>query len=158
MHDNFDAMLANEGGWPQLDSKGHCNLGGNLLTSMERCSGLSQGNMANTYLVSMRKCEDSKGPNMACHSPVIETGITMTVIDDSAPGPDRMYDSVQELYANMESDEKMFYGCCTVCHGLRDPGGFMQSQWRGITLAMFECAWPDASERQMVAEFLIKMQ
>lgn len=146
-----------EGGWPSLDSKGRCNSGlVNFLTSTQRSSALSQATTANTCLVSLRKCEDPEGPNMAYDPPEIITGQPMPDIDDAALGLDRMYDLVQEIYANMEPGEKMFYERCTVCHGPRDPAGFTRQQWNGILPSMFDRAGLDEGERKMVTDFLMK--
>lgn len=146
-----------EGCWPQLDSKGRCNSGlANFLTSTQASSGLSQATTANTCLVSLRKCTDPEGPNRAYEPPEIVAGTDMAAIDDGKLGLDRMYDLVQELYANMEPGEKMFYERCTVCHGPRDPAGFTQLQWKGILPSMFDRAGLDDGERQMVTDFLMK--
>lgn len=80
------------GGRPQLDSKGHCNSGlVNFITSTQRASGLSQATTANTPLVSLRKCEDPRGPNMAYDNPAIIEDAQIAAIDDDSLGPDRLY-------------------------------------------------------------------
>ncbi len=146
-----------EGGWPQLDSKGRCNSGlVNFVTSTQAASALSQATTANTCLVSLRKCTDPEGPNMAYDPPAIVTDASLAPVDEGALGLDRMYDLVQELYANMEPGEKMFYERCTVCHGPRDPAGFSQQQWKGILPSMFDRAGLDDGERQLVTDFLMK--
>ncbi|MEZ5882342.1 MAG: molybdopterin-dependent oxidoreductase [Paracoccaceae bacterium] len=146
-----------EGGWPQLDSKGRCNSGlVNFITSTQRASGLSQATTANTCLVSMRKCEDPEGPNMAYDKPPILEDVEIAAIDDDKLGLDRIYDLVAALYANMEPGEKIFYERCTVCHGPRDPGGFTQLQWKGITPSMFPRAGLDETEMALVTDFLMR--
>ena len=146
-----------EGGWPQLDSKGRCNSGlVNFVTSTQRSSGLSQATSANTCLVSMKKCEDPDGPNMAYEPPEIITGMEIAAIDDDKLGLERMEELVQAIYADMEPGEKMFYERCTVCHGPRDPGGFTQLQWKGILPSMFARAGLDDGEQSMVTDFLMR--
>ncbi|MFB2533444.1 molybdopterin-dependent oxidoreductase [Paracoccus sp. p3-h83] len=146
-----------EGGWPQLDSKGRCNSGlVNFVTSTQASSGLSAATTANTCLVSMRKCTDPEGPNLAYEPPQIIAGEPLAEIDGDQLGLDRIYDLVQELYAHMEPGERMFYERCTVCHGPRDPAGFTQQQWKGILPSMFERAGLDDDQRQMVTDFLMK--
>jgi len=146
-----------EGGWPQLDSKGRCNSGlVNFVTSTQRSSSLSQATSANTTLVSLRKCVDPEGPNMAYDKPAIIDNMQIAKIDERVLGLDRMFDLVASLYANMEPGEKMFYERCTVCHGPRDPGGFTQLQWKGILPSMFPRAGLDDGEIALVTDFLMR--
>ena len=67
-----------------------------------------------------------------------------------------MADLVESLYADMEPGERIFYQRCTVCHGPRDPGGFTQLQWRGITPSMFPRAGLDDDEAALVTDFLMR--
>ena len=146
-----------EGCWPSLDSKGRCNSGlVNFLTSTIKSSGLSQATTANTCLASIRKCEDSEGPNMAYEKPPIIDGIEMAAIDDADLQLDRLDALVEALYAEMGPGEKMFYERCTVCHGPRDVGAFTQLQWKAITPSMFPRAGLDDGEQALVMDFLMK--
>lgn len=146
-----------EGGWPQLDSKKRCNSGlVNFITSSRRSSGLSQATSANTCLVSMKKCTDPEGPNKAYDPPRIERKAAYTPVVEDALGLDRIYAITENLMAEMEPGEKIFYERCTVCHGPRDPAQFTQLQWKGITQSMFPRAGLDEQERGMVLDFLLK--
>ncbi|WP_415184489.1 molybdopterin-dependent oxidoreductase [Phaeovulum sp.] len=146
-----------EGGWPQLDSKGRCNSGlANFLTSSQKSSGLSQATTANTCLVSIKKCEDPEGPNMAYDKPAIIDDMEITEIDDDLLNLDRIDALVEALYADMSPGEKMFYERCTVCHSPRDPAAFTQLQWKSITPSMFPRAGLDADEETLVMDFLMK--
>lgn len=145
-----------EGAWPQLDSKGRCNSGlANFLTSTQRSSGLSQATSANTCLISMRKCEDPEGPNTAYDKPAIIEDAEMPELADEQLGLDRITALTEALYADMSPGEKLFFERCTVCHGPRDPGGFTQLQWKGITPSMFPRAGLDESEQALVMEYLM---
>jgi len=146
-----------EGGWPSLDSKGRCNSGlANFLTSTQKSSGLSQATTANTCLVSIKKCEDPDGPNMAYDKPAILDNVEVAAIDDATLGLDRIAALVENLYADMSEGEKMFYERCTVCHSPRDPGAYTQLQWKSITQSMFPRAGLDDNEQKIVMEFLMK--
>lgn len=146
-----------EGGWPQLDSKGRCNSGlVNFLTATTRSSGLSQATTANTCLVSLRKCEDPEGPNMAYDKPAIIEDYQVAAIDDSELALDRIYDIVASLYADMSEGERTFYERCTVCHSPRDPAGYTQLQWKAITQSMFPRAGLEGEEAKAVMDFLME--
>ncbi|MEM9577798.1 MAG: molybdopterin-dependent oxidoreductase [Pseudomonadota bacterium] len=146
-----------EGAWPQLDSKGRCNSGlVNFLTSTQRSSGLSEATTANTTLVSMRKCEDPEGPNMAYEKPAIIEDMELASIDEDALGLDRLYDLTESLLADMSPGEKIFYERCTVCHGPREVSHFTQLQWKGITPSMFPRAGLDEAEAALVMEYLME--
>lgn len=145
-----------EGGWPSLDSKGRCNSGlVNFLTSTQKSSGLSQATTANTCLVSMRRCEDPDGPNMAYEKPAIIEGVELAAISDDDLKLDRLDALVEALYADMSPGEKMFFERCTVCHGPRDVGAFTQLQWKAITPSMFPRAGLDEAEAALVMDFLM---
>ncbi|MES0882446.1 molybdopterin-dependent oxidoreductase [Roseibium sp. SCP14] len=146
-----------EGCWPQLDSKGRCNSGlVNFLTSTQRSSGLSEATSVNTVLVSMRKCEDPEGPNLAYEKPDIIDDVALSAIDEDKLGLDRLYDITENLYADMEPGEKIFYERCTVCHGPREVSHFTRQQWKGITPSMFPRAGLDDEEAALVTDFLMK--
>jgi trimethylamine-N-oxide reductase (cytochrome c) len=146
-----------EGGWPQLDSKGRCNSGlVNFITSTQRSSGLSQATTANTALVSMRKCEDPEGPNLAYEPPAIIEDMEIAAIDEDMLGLERIYDLTEKLYADMEPGEKIFFERCTVCHGPREVSHFTQLQWKGITPSMFPRAGLDEAEQALVMDYLMK--
>ncbi len=146
-----------EGCWPSLDSKGRCNSGlVNFLTSTQKSSGLSQATTANTCLVSMRKCEDPDGPNMAYEKPPIIEGAELAAIADDDLNLGRIDALVEALYADMSPGEKMFYERCTVCHGPRDVTAYTQLQWKAITPSMFPRAGLDDAEQALVMDFLMK--
>ncbi|MCW3783300.1 molybdopterin-dependent oxidoreductase [Defluviimonas salinarum] len=146
-----------EGGWPQLDSKGRCNSGlVNFITSTQRASGLSQATSANTVLVSMRKCEDPEGPNLAYDPPAIIEDMEVAALDDEKLGLDRITAITDALYADMDPGEKLFYERCTVCHGPREVSHFTQLQWKGITPSMFPRAGLDEAEQALVMDYLMK--
>ncbi len=146
-----------EGCWPQLDSKGRCNSGlVNFLTSTQRASGLSEATTANTSLISMRKCLDPEGPNLAYEKPAIIEDLDLAEIDQDKLGLDRLYDLTESLYSDMEPGEQIFYERCTVCHGPREVSHFTQQQWKGITPSMFPRAGLDENERALVMDYLMK--
>jgi trimethylamine-N-oxide reductase (cytochrome c) len=146
-----------EGGWPQLDSKGRCNSGlVNFITSTRRSSGLSQATSANTCLVSMRKCVDPEGPNMAYDKPAIIDDMDVAAIDEEALGLDRMEAVTAALMADLSPAERLFYERCTVCHAPREPGHYTQLQWKGITPSMFERAGVDEAEAATIMDFLME--
>lgn len=150
-------MSLYEGAWPDLDSKGRCNSGQiNWITSERPASGLTQATIANTCVASVAKCEDAERPNQAHQKPAILTDYQFAAIDESELGLDRVADIVESLYAEMEEGERIFYQRCTVCHGPRDPGGFTQLQWRGITPSMFPRAGLDDDEAALVTDFLMR--
>lgn len=146
-----------EGCWPSLDSKGRCNSGlVNFLTSTQKSSGLSQATTANTCLVSMRKCEDPEGPNMAYEKPPILEDVQLAAIADDELNLERLDALVEALYADMSPGEKMFYERCTVCHGPRDVAAYTQLQWKAITPSMFPRAGLDEDEQKLVMDFLLQ--
>ena len=150
-------MSLYEGVWPDLDSKGRCNSGQiNWITSERPASGLTQATIANTCVASVAKCEDAERPNQAHKKPPILTDYQFAAVDESELGLDRVAGLVEALYENMEPGERIFYQRCTVCHGPRDPGGFTQLQWRGITPSMFPRAGLDADEAALVTDFLMR--
>lgn len=107
-------------------------------------------------MASVAKCEDAERPNQAYQKPTILTDYQFAAIDESELGLDRVADLVESLYADMEPGERIFYQRCTVCHGPRDPGGFTQLQWRGITPSMFPRAGLDDDEAALVTDFLMR--
>lgn len=146
-----------EGGWPDLDSKGRCNSGLiNWITSERPASGLTQATIANTCVATISKCEDAERPNRAYQPPAILSDYQFAAIDEDALHLDRMAELVEALYAEMEPGERIFYQRCTVCHGPRDPKGFTQLQWRGITPSMFPRAGLDEEEAALVTDFLMR--
>jgi len=150
-------MALYEGAWPDLDSKGRCNSGQiNWITSERPASGLTQATIANTCVASVSKCEDAERPNKAYQKPAILTDYEFAAIDEDELGLDRVADLVESLYADMAPGERIFYQRCTVCHGPRDPKGFTQLQWRGITPSMFPRAGLDEEEAALVTDFLMK--
>ncbi len=146
-----------EGVWPQLDSKGRCNSGlVNFLTSTQRSSGLSNATSANTVLVSMKKCEDPDGPNLAYEKPAIIEDMELAAIDDEALGLERLEALTESLYADMGEGERMFYERCTVCHAPREVTHYTKLQWKGITPSMFPRAGLDDAEAALVMEYLME--
>lgn len=146
-----------EGGWPDLDSKGRCNSGLiNWITSERPASGLTQATIANTCVATISKCEDAERPNRAYQPPAILSDYQFAAIDEDALHLDRMAELVEALYTEMEPGERIFYQRCTVCHGPRDPKGFTQLQWRGITPSMFPRAGLDEEEAALVTDFLMR--
>ncbi|MGB6230611.1 MAG: molybdopterin dinucleotide binding domain-containing protein, partial [Litorimonas sp.] len=138
-----------EGAWPSLDSRGRCNSGlVNFLTSTQRSSGLSQANSANTVLCEMRPCEDPEGPNRAYEPPgiVMQQDVRHAAVDWEAVDADRLSALTENLYAELEPGEKIFYERCTVCHGPREVSHFAENQWKGITPSMFPRAGLDDNE------------
>ena len=107
-------------------------------------------------MASVAKCEDAERPNQAHQNPAILTDYQFAAIDESELGLDRVADIVESLYAEMEEGERIFYQRCTVCHGPRDPGGFTQLQWRGITPSMFPRAGLNDDEAALVTDFLMR--
>ena len=146
-----------EGGWPSIDSKGRCNSGlVNFVTQTQRSTGLSNATSANTALVSIRKCVDPDGPNMAYEKPPIIEDYEVAVIDDSDFNLERIQDIVAQFYTEMSPGERTFYERCTVCHGPKDPGRYTQLQWHAVTQSMFPRAGLEEEERKSVLEFLMK--
>lgn len=146
-----------EGGWPQLDSKGRCNSGlVNFLTSTQPTSGLSQATSANTVLVSLRKCEDPEGPNMAYEKPAIIEDMELAEIDEDKLGLDRLTDLTEALFAEMGPGEKIFFERCTVCHAPREVTHYTRQQWKGITPSMFPRAGLDEEEQALVMDYLMQ--
>ncbi len=146
-----------EGAWPQLDSKGRCNSGLiNFLTSTQPSSGLSQANTANTALVSLRKCEDPDGPNLAYEKPPVIEDYDLAEIDEDMLGLERIQGITENLYADMEPGEKLYFERCTVCHGPREVSHFTRQQWKGITPSMFPRAGLDEQEAELVMDYLMK--
>ena len=105
---------------------------------------------------SLRKCEDPERPNQAYQKPAIIEDHQFAAIDEDALDLGRVAGLVEALYAEMEPDERIFYQRCTVCHGPRDPRGFTQLQWRGITPSMFPRAGLDDEEAKLVMDFLLR--
>lgn len=146
-----------EGCWPQVDSKGRCNSGlVNFLTSSQRSSGLSQATTANTTLVSMKKCDDPDGPNLAYEKPAIIEDMELAAIDDENLGLDRLEALTASLYADMTPGEKIFYERCTVCHAPREVTHYTRQQWKGITPSMFPRAGLEGDEAELVMDYLMK--
>lgn len=77
-------------------------------------------------------------------------------VDEDALDLGRVAGLVEALYAEMEPGERIFYQRCTVCHGPRDPRGFTQLQWRGITPSMFPRAGLEEEEAKLVMDFLLR--
>ncbi|PLX38237.1 MAG: trimethylamine-N-oxide reductase [Hyphomicrobiales bacterium] len=144
-----------EGCWPSLDSKGRDNSGlANFLTSARPASGLSNATTANTVLVSMRKCEDAEGPNLAYDKPAI-VEMELAAIDEEVLGLGRVEGIFEHIMADMTPEEKLFYERCTVCHAPREPSHYTQLQWKAVLPSMFERAGLDDAERATVETFLM---
>ena len=107
-------------------------------------------------MATISKCEDAERPNRAYQPPAIQSDYQFAAIDEDALHLDRMAELVEALYAEMEPGERIFYQRCTVCHGPRDPKGFTQLQWRGITPSMFPRAGLDEEEAALVTDFLMR--
>jgi trimethylamine-N-oxide reductase (cytochrome c) len=145
-----------EGCWPSLDSKGRDNSGlANFLTSSRPASGLSNASTVNTALVSMKKCEDPDGPNMAYEKPAIIEDMELAEIDEDVLGLDRVDAIFEHIMADMGPDEKLFYERCTVCHAPREPSHYTQLQWKAVLPSMFERAGLDDAQRATVEAFLM---
>ncbi len=146
-----------EGAWPQLDSKGRCNNGMvNFLTSSRPSSGLSQATTANTCMASLRKCTDADAGGTKAFDPppiVVKKDLKF---DDKFFGLERAESLRAKATASLSPGEKIFYQRCTVCHGPRDPGGFNEKQWLGITQSMFPRAGLNDDEQKLVLDFLVK--
>jgi trimethylamine-N-oxide reductase (cytochrome c) len=148
-----------EGCWPQLDKKGRCNSGAiNFLTSANAASELSNASVANTCLVSLKKCKDPQGPNTAYDKPTIleAESVKHTQVTDEHVGLERIEGVTERLMASMEPDERLFYASCTVCHAPRVPSHYTQLQWKGILPSMFERAGLNDQEQNAVTDFLMK--
>ncbi|MBP7492507.1 MAG: molybdopterin-dependent oxidoreductase [Rhodoferax sp.] len=146
-----------EGAWPQLDSKGRCNNGlVNFLTSSRGSSGLSQATTANTCLASLRKCTDADAGGTKAFEPPKTVSKKDLSFDESFFGLERAQALRAKSTASLTPGEKIFYQRCTVCHGPRDPGGFNEKQWLGITQSMFPRAGLNEDEQKLVLDFLVK--
>ena len=145
-----------EGAWPQIDSKGRCNNGlVNFLTSSRRASSLTQATTANTCLAYLRKCTDADPGGTKAFEPPTIIDKTAVKIDPKFYGLDRAGPLREKATASMTPGEKIFFQRCTVCHGPRDPAGFNEKQWLGITQSMFPRAGLNDEEQKLVLEFLM---
>ena len=144
-----------EGAWLSFDEEGRCNSGAiNVLTSSRRSSGLSQATTANTCMAHIKKAEGVKGPNRAYEPPAtIDEAVSL---DEDLFGLDRVDELTQNITADMEPGEKLFYEKCTLCHIPRDPSTHTQREWVGITQSMFPNAGVEGEDQKLILDWLFK--